>query len=96
MAASAGFNGDVHLHVGPDPVGPFRMFPAEGFLSGRLRDGTSVFKHGFEPEFGRLFGVGVRLFERVARGITAGQVRDNDAEGLGFVAGFDGDGPKLG
>ena len=68
----------------------------DGFRGGGLRNGTAVFKHGFEPQFGGLFGVGVRLFERVARGITTGEVRDDDAEGGGFVAGFDGDGVAYG
>lgn len=69
---SDGYFRNVHLHGGPDPVGPFRIFPAKGFRGGRLRNGASVFKHGFEPKFGRFLGVAVCLFERVGRGITAG------------------------
>ena len=64
------------------------MFLEEDFRGRGLRNESSVFEHGFEPEFGRFLGVGVRLFERVARGITAGEVRDDDAEGVGFVSGF--------
>ena len=89
---SFGFARDVHFHGGPEPIGPFGMRFFEGFRGGGLRDGTAVFDHGFEPQFGGLFGVGVRLFERVVRGITAGEVRDDDPEGMGLVAGFDSDG----
>ncbi len=59
----------------------------EGFRGGGLRDGTAVFDHGFEPQSGGLFGVGVGVFRRVARGIAARKVRDDDAEGVGSSPG---------